>query len=190
MSYRFASALLFALGVCSLPAFGQLFSVGVKAGVPINDAFVTTGQFEPGTSPGTTTNRYIIGPEVELRLPFHLGVEADALYRHSVLDGSGSSQWEFPILLKYRFKGIPLLHPFVDAGPTFNHVSDIALFTRHSSAAGIAVGAGVDFHALILHITPEFRYTRWGSENYYLPTSTASLASSQNQAEFLVGFTF
>jgi len=183
------SAMIFALGLSSFPAFGQLFSVGVKAGVPINDAFVTSGQFDPGVL-GSTTNRYIIGPQVELRLPFHLGVEADALYRHFVFAGSGSSQWEFPILLKYHFKGIPLLHPFVDAGPTFNHVSDIQLFTRNQSSAGIAIGAGLDFHALIFHLTPEFRYTHWGSQNYYLPTSSASLASNQNQAEFLVGFTF
>ena len=51
------------------------------------------------------------------------------------------------------------------------------------------MGAGVDFHALILHITPEFRYVRWADQNYRFQYA-ASLASNQNQAEFLVGFTF
>ncbi len=189
MSFRFFAGvfLLAAAGVTS--AFGQFLSVGIKGGVPLNDGFVNTGTFEPNFSPpSTTTNRYIIGPEAELRLPFHLGLEADALYRHYNVNGSGINQWEFPILLKYRFKGIPLLHPFADAGPTFNHVSSINFLTLNSSTAGIAIGAGLDFHALILHITPEFRYTRWGSRN--IQATSGNVYSNQNEAEFLAGFTF
>ncbi|MDQ6735898.1 MAG: PorT family protein [Nitrospirota bacterium] len=189
MNYRSwgALALLAAAGATS--AFGQLLSVGIKGGVPLNDGFVETGTSEPNFPlPSTTTNRYIIGPEAELRLPFHLGVEADALYRHYNVNGSGISQWEFPILLKYRFKGIPLVRPFVDAGPTFNHVSDINFLTLNSSTAGIAIGAGLDFHALLFHITPEFRYTHWGSRN--IQAASGNVYSNQNETEFLVGLTF
>ncbi len=181
-------AIVFPLVLGSVSAFGQLISVGVKAGVPLNDAYVGTVSASRLSYPPPSTDRYLIGPEVELRLPFHLGVEADALYRHYALSGNGVSEWDFPILLKYRFKGVPLVHPFVDAGPVFNHVSEINLFTPNQSSAGFAVGAGLDFHALILHITPEFRYVRWADQNYKF--TGVSLASNQNQAQFLVGLTF
>ena len=50
------------------------------------------------------------------------------------------------------------------------------------------IGAGLDIHALILHVSPEFRYTRWGAQHFL--SSNGGLGSSQNQAEFLVGITF
>ncbi len=186
MSYRFLGALFFALGLTSLPAYGQLFSLGIKAGIPLNDVYVNGGS---GDLSGIT-NRFIIGPEAELRLPFHLGVEVDALYRHYSLGGSGTSEWDFPILLKYNFKGVPLLHPFVDAGAIFNHVSNINLVTANQSSAALAVGGGLDVHALLLHVTPEIRYIHWGSANYNFAALGSQLASNQNQVQFLVGFTF
>lgn len=189
MKPRLLSIFCLAIGISSLPVRAQSLSVGVKAGIPLNDAFTDSNNGSP-FSPTAITNRYIIGPQVELRLPFHLGVEADALYRHFVVNGDGASQWEFPILLKYHFKGVPLVHPFVDAGPIFNHVSDIRLATPNQSTAGLALGGGLDFHALIFHLTPEVRYVRWGSQNYNLGSLNSSLASNQNQVEFLVGFTF
>src|SRR6516225_6844770 len=61
-------------------AFAQPFSVGVKAGLPLRDFFrvVNTGTF----GYFSTSDRYIVAPMAELRLPFGLGVEFDALYRH------------------------------------------------------------------------------------------------------------
>ena len=50
------------------------------------------------------------------------------------------------------------------------------------------MGAGIDVHALIIHIAPEIRYTRWGAQHFL--SSNGLLSSTQNQAEFLVGFTF
>jgi hypothetical protein len=47
---------------------------------------------------------------------------------------------------------------------------------------------GVDFKALVIHITPEIRYTRWGAKQFIDPNGL--LNSNQNQAEFLVGFKF
>ncbi len=175
--------------VGSASAFGQFVQFGVKAGLPLNDAYQGTPNIGSLSSSISSTGRYIIGPEVELALPFHLGVEADALYRHYTLTGNGVSEWEFPILLKYRFKGIPLVHPFADAGPIFNHVSEISFATPNQSSAGFAIGAGLDFHALILHITPEFRYVRWANQNFQF-AAPSTLASDQNQAQFLVGLTF
>lgn len=187
MHFSFSKRLFLAAIVSSLPALAQL-SVGVKAGVPLNDSYVNAGQ---GQFPRFgTTDRYLIGPEVDLNLPFHLGVEADALFRRYKLGGSGVNEWDFPILLKYRFQSIPVLHPFVDAGPIFNHVSEIQSVTSNVSAPGVVFGAGVDFHALFLHIKPEFRYIRWIDANHNFAPLNSSLASNQNQAEFLVGFTF
>ncbi len=179
-------AVLLAGGLLSSSAFGQLFSVGVKAGIPLNDAFVAGSG--PAFNSETTTDRYIIGPQAEIRLPFHLGVEADALYRHYSVDGLGVSEWDFPILLKYRFKGFPLLHPFADAGPIFNHVSDLGSFTANQSTAGLAIGGGLDVHVLFLHLTPEFRYIHWSDQNYL--SGNPRFHSNQNQAQFLVGFSF
>ena len=187
MSFSFSKRLLLAAIVSSVPALAQL-SVGVKAGVPLNDAFINSGQ---GTIPlvGTTT-RFLIGPEVDLNLPFHLGVEADALYRRYKLNGSGVNEWDFPILLKYRFTGVPVLHPFVDIGPIFNHVNNVGRATDDQSIPGVVFGAGIDLHALFLHIKPEFRYIHWMDQNYNYLSLNSNLASNQNQAQILIGITF
>ncbi len=34
-----------------------------------------------------------------------------------------ANQWEFPLLLKYEFRGIGPVRPFVDAGPSLRHLS-------------------------------------------------------------------
>jgi hypothetical protein len=95
-------------------ALGQPFSFGVKGGVPSTDLLSATN-FSGGFGYFPTTNRYIVGPEAELGLPFRFGVEFDALYRHlnytnfrsgiDVLVNSSttSGNWEFPLLAKYHF---------------------------------------------------------------------------------------
>jgi opacity protein-like surface antigen len=167
------------------------------------------------------TNRYIVGPTIELRLPFGFGAEVDALYRHfsynstanlidvvSTLRTTGND-WEFPILLKKRFAAGPV-HPFVDAGVSFNKISGLSqslstlafpnlrTTTSNSSpaelkndfTAGFTMGGGLEIRLLLLRITPEIRYTRWGSQQFSGIFPGGSLTSNQNQAEFLVGFTF
>ena len=187
MSFSFSKRLLLVAIVSAVPALAQL-SVGVKAGIPLNDVYVNSGQ---GIIPKIgTTNRFLVGPEVDLNLPFHLGVEFDALYRHYSLDGSGVNEWDFPILLKYRFSDVPVLHPFVDAGPIFNHVSEISQATSNGSVPGVVFGAGLDLHALFLHVKPEFRYIHWMDPNHDFAPLNSDLASNQNQAQFLLGVTF
>ncbi len=178
-----------ALALLGLPLAAQPVSFGVKLGTPLRDAFEDTGgkfSFSRGTG------RYIIGPTIEIRLPFTgLGVEADALYRRYDIGGQ-VSQWEFPILVKYRFNSGFLIHPFVDGGPTFNHVSDAAnvLDVLHSGSAGVAVGGGLEVKALLIRVSPEVRYTYWRNQNISLSYKNSGLASNQNQIEFLVGITF
>ncbi|MGI8742626.1 MAG: hypothetical protein ACR2NN_08655 [Bryobacteraceae bacterium] len=182
--------LLFAF--CTVALSAQPISFGVRVGAPLNEAFVEDGR--PRLSFVTfshDTSRFIFGPTVELHLPFHLGLEADALYRRYNIGGT-VNHWEFPILAKYRFSVAPVLHPFVDAGPSFNHVSDPGHFLDRPRAgtAGFTIGGGIEIKALIIRIAPEIRYTRWTNKNIDLAPSNGSLSSNQNQAEFLVGITF
>jgi opacity protein-like surface antigen len=114
--------------------------------------------------------------------------------------------WEFPILAKYRFKG-KIVHPFVDAGVSWDKLSGLTqTITRvvanittstntsnpfelqNGTTRGFVLGAGVDVKALVIHITPELRFTRWGAKHFIDPNGL--LNSNQNQAEFLVGITF
>ena len=167
----------------------------------------------------SSTNRYIIGPTIELRLPAGFGIEFDALYRRLHYTGAGlnlidtfntssttGNLWEFPLLLKYRFP-TPVVKPYIDAGVAWDHLSGLTqTVTRgvipngptvtttstpdelhKNGTVGFVVGAGLDIHVL-LHISPEIRYTRWGSE--HLRDAAGLLRSNQNQAEFLVGITF
>ena len=200
-------------------AFSQPFSFGVKGGLPMTD-FLSAVRSQNFTST-TTTNRYIIGPTAELRLPFGLGVEVDALYRHFSFGSSGGisgitstfttsntsgGAWEFPILAKYRFKG-KLVRPFVSAGVAWDKLSGLSQTVtrvvanvtnttttsdpfelRNDTTRGFVLGGGVEVKALVIRISPEVRYTRWGARHFVDPNGL--LNSKQNQAEFLVGITF
>lgn len=191
----------------TIPAYSQVFSAGIRGGVPLTD-FASTVQSQNFTF-NTTTDRYIIGPTAELRLPFGLGVEVDALYRHMSYTGSGvvgsitgsslnSGEWEFPVLAKYRFPG-KLARPYVDAGVAFDKLMGVTQSVKQSvssgtpsivaknSTTGFVVGAGLDLH-FVIHISPEIRFTRWGSQQFIDPTGL--LKSNQSQAEVLVGITF
>jgi hypothetical protein len=73
---------------------------------------------------------------VELRLPFHLGVEFDALYNRldysstaSLVDAlnqtsTRANSWQFPLLLKYRFGRGPV-RPYLDGGPSFRSITGV-----------------------------------------------------------------
>lgn len=190
---------LFAAGA----ALAQPIGFGVKAGVPLND-LVNTVQ-SPNFGFNSTTNRYIIGPSVELRLPFGLGVEVDALYRHYNFQpnsttgtaGGSTGAWEIPLLAKYRLP-TKVVRPFVDGGIAWDKLQGFTSFAtsvaqlspqvRHDVTMGYVVGAGIDIHALFLHISPEVRYTRWGAQHFLDPNG--GFSSNQNQAEFLLGISF
>ena len=161
----------------------------------------------------------------ELRLPFGLGVEFDALYRHLqytnvtnagtflINSSTESGAWEFPLLAKYRFP-TKVVRPYVEAGIAWDTLSGVSQTTtvtvvstqmttssstsspvqlHKNTVSGFVVGGGVDIHALILHISPEVRYTVWGNPHFrFLPYPTGSIwiESNQHQVEILVGITF
>ena len=122
--------ILLLLLIGAVPVLSQPFSFGLKAGVPLTDfidAAESNQQVNGFLGYTTHTNRYILGAGAEVRLPFHLGIEFDALYRHydfqstqelvgsSIVTTTKSNAFEFPLLGKFRF-GTKILHPFVDAG--------------------------------------------------------------------------
>ena len=165
----------------------------MKAGVPLTDSFSNT-PIAPGITGYSDSKNYIIGPMVELKLPFHLSVEADGLYRPYTLGTEAAgvkvssndySVWEFPVLAKYRFS-FPIAKPYIEAGPSFRTASSAISYL---SGTGITFGAGVDVHALLIHIAPEFRYTHWSGDSAPAQGQIYT-QSKQDQVEFLVGFSF
>jgi hypothetical protein len=207
-------------------AWTQPFSFGIKGGVPLTDFFsvAESGGLENPSefiTYSATTNRYIVGPTAEWRLPFGLGIEFDALYRHLNYQSSGNlvdvlqtsqttaSNWEFPILLKYRFPS-KIVRPYVDGGVAFDTLSGLKQTVtntffpsgtttttstgsppelQNTTTEGFVLGGGLDIH-ILLHISPEIRYTRWGSAQFSVPGLASLFHSNQNQAEFLLGITF
>jgi opacity protein-like surface antigen len=191
-------------------AFSQPISVGLKGGVPFTDFLdtVQSGTIDYHHVP----NRYIIGIQAELRLPFGLGIEFDALYRRlnysstsgTVVTSTTANAWEFPLLAKYRF-GAGVVRPFIGGGVAWDSLQglkqDIRSATgggtsstsdppelRNKTTTGFVTCAGLDIKLLFIHFQPELRYTRWGAEHFLSPGSF--LKSNQNQGEFLVGITF
>ena len=198
-----------------LSAFSQPFTFGVKVGTPLDHFLGTVGN--PAVSYHSGTQRYLIGPTAELRLPFGLGIEVDALFRHYNFQGDGSiapgatlktrgstNAWEFPVLAKYRFPA-PVVRPFVDAGiawdtlqgygQTVTVTSSVPVLPPadlnqpiHNTTKGFVLGGGLDVHAPFVHVSPEIRYTRWGAQHFFSPNG--GFSSNQNQVELVVGITF
>ena len=212
----------------ALTAPAQTFSFGVKAGAPVTDALPSDG------SPFSIvdTGRWTVGPTAEVRLFSHLSFEADALFRgyRSVSSGGftlailagpsfitnqaapgsalfrqSTKEWDFPLLLKYRFQA-GTIHSFVDGGYELAHASsDLTSFAcpagsdtcsaanigsgvgssvplQSRSSIGVnrhgpAAGVGIEFKFGKIKISPEVRYTRLSRPN-------------ANEVTVLAGFTF
>jgi hypothetical protein len=132
-----------------------------------------------------------------------LRLEVDALYRPYKFDLTGgggvnypvsAQQWRFPVLLQYRFNGPPVVHPFVEAGISFDHLASISdaassVITSgpgvllHPTDASFVIGGGVDVQIPFVRLSGELRYTRQTVSNF------ASI-SNLNQAEVLFGVHF
>jgi hypothetical protein len=166
--------------------------VGVKGGLAFTDllqaASVATGQ-QPVLS---QSNNYIVGPVVELRLPFGFAIEADGLYRgteYQVTNGGSvpttikSSSWEIPYLAKFRFP-IPLLKPFVLAGGAYRTFNDLPSQITPTHNA-IVVGGGLELRLGKLRLSGEGRYLRWGE-----PPANAVVHLIRSQGELLFGVIF
>ena len=51
-------------------------------------------------------------------------------------------------------------------------------------------GGGIEFKLLFVRISPEIRFTRWGSDNLTSGLANVILKANRNQGQFLVGFSF
>ena len=200
--------ILLSLAAATLAA--QPLSYGVKGGIPMTD-FISAAQKGQSSLLNAVEHpqRYILGGTLEVRLPWSFAFEADILYRRlnyqtvpSTPTAIGASlvtsnDWEFPLMLKRRLAGKKFVRPFAGAGVAFDRLQGLASTAssiagsstglKKSGVMGGVVGAGLDFHFLMLHVAPELRYTRWTSQHFNL---ASVMASQQNQAEFLVGITF
>ena len=204
---KMMSRIVLAAILCSVSAWAQPVSVGVKGGLPI--ASVTQDSPCPFCA---RQNRYVAGVSVEVRLPRRLAIEADGLVRrlhatysafqlHTPFGISGpvsGYDWELPVLLKYKARSRKL-SPFAGLGPSFRHVGTLrgtGLRTDFSLqnvpeaitfdppkdlGIGIAAGAGVTKKLGVLRVSPEIRYTRW-TEEFFQP--------NKNQVELLLGVHF
>ena len=188
--------LLFLVVAASL--FAQPVGVGIKAGIPLNDALSVkpSGAIQYLEN----THRYTVGPFIELRLPAHLALEVDALYRsyeysqvvqtlHYQLRTQSANAWEFPVLAKYKLLGGPI-QPYLEGGVAFSRLMDIpdVIELNHRNNYGVVIGGGVELHLGIMRITPEIRYNGWTFQNFSTPLG--ALESNRNQAAVLVGISF
>jgi opacity protein-like surface antigen len=171
-------------------AEAQPFVAGVKIGAPLTDALSV--QSPNPLDYVANTGRFVVGPYVEVRLPAGFAVEVDALYRSvsfsSTQNSASASDWEFPVLAKRKFLKGPL-RPYVEGGLVLSHLSvpDVTE-VAHRSNYGIALGAGLEIHALVLHISPEIRYEGLIFQDLSSPGGT--LHSNRNQLLAMVGISF
>ncbi len=199
-------------------AFPQTFSVGVKGGVPLADAFKVTDT----TRYFSDKAPYVIGPALEVHLPLGLSAEVDLLYRRleynskievasppgpaQVIDARTTGQvWELPLLVKYRVPGV-LVRPYLAAGLSYRR---LAHFRARSAPAGSpatvsvtdqppeltgrngvgpTLGAGLELKVRRVRISSEIRYTRWGASGF--KAALGGFASQLNQADLLLGIAF
>ena len=201
---RFLLNISAALVVFSTASFAQFLgpvSIGVKAGVPITDAFSNT-TLSPSQNLYSNSANYIIGPTVELRLPHRLSVEFDALYRPLTFGTSTAtiangtpvlsrtsttlSNWEFPLMFKYHFQAEHYVKPYVEVGPSFR---TSASQLSYLGTTGVSAGVGADLRVPLVRLSPEFRYTHWSGDGAQT-ISTVPVTSRQDQVEFLFGISF
>ncbi len=186
---------LVAFALALPPLFAQRVGIGIKAGVPLTDVL------KPGaiTQGKVDTTRLTIGPVIDLRLPFGLGLETGALYKRfrqtgmagsTNVDQTGKS-WEFPILAKVRLPGA-LVHPYVEGGYSYSRLTDIVKpfqtavtnpkdLVASVTRPGFVMGAGMEIGSGKLRLVPGLRWTRY-SESSFIP--------SKNAIDFLVGLMF
>lgn len=173
------------------------------------------------------TNRYILGGTAELHLPLGFGVEVDGLYRHYNFTTTGTiapagttlttegktGAWEFPVLAKYRFP-TRVVRPFLDAGVAWDTLQGFKQAVTvvspspvvapgnynqpaHNTTTGFVIGGGLDIHVPFVHVSPEIRFTHWGTQHFTPTTITSGIfsaatgySSNQDQVEALIGITF
>ena len=191
--------------VCALALAASSFAagpliIGGRAGTALTDPTGSAFNSFGGNSIG---HNYTVGPTLGVKLPLGFSVQGDALYnRRSLGIGLGgfgvstySDWWEFPVMARFT-PGHGPIAPTFGAGVSVQHISNFGdvpsyLLTGRTDAnsVGFVAGAGVQFRIGGMQITPELRYTRWNAGSW-TQSLVNTVIGNQNQAQFLVGFTF
>jgi opacity protein-like surface antigen len=208
---------LFLLLFAAVSGWAQPFSFGVRAGVPLNN-FLNAAQCQQFAFNATTNRYILgptaelhlpfgLGVEVDV-LYRHFDYNGSGTLAGVVTSSSATGNaWEFPLLAKYRLP-TKIVHPYVDAGVAWDTLSGLTqaitstvapghtTTTTTSTPAqlnttatrGFVMGAGLSVKVLVIHLSPEIRFTRWGAQHFIDPNGL--LHSNLNQGEFLLGITF
>jgi len=195
-SLIFAATLLLVAGPSAYP---QIFSFGVKVGVPLTTVYTT--DFIADGNAFANEQRLTIGPTMEVHLPFHLSFEVDALWRQSSFSTVGGhfnenldssvNDWQVPFLAKYQVKLGPI-HPFIDGGVVYRRVSTSSSSVpppTNPNSAGVSLGGGVALKLPHFRLSPEIRYTKWPTPAFS-SAYAGPVISMSNQVDLLVGVTF
>lgn len=178
-------------------------SFGATGGVPITD--LTTGKQESRryTIGPSVEARFTDHFAVEFDALYkRLGTTNN--FQTSAADGLTSyttrhraNSWEFPLLGKFYFSGRDSkIQPFLGSGWAFRKmwidsqttslspnsvISTDSLSRTSDTGVGAVFSGGVRIGQGRLSFVPEFRYTRWGGQDF--PTA-------RNQVDFLLGVRF
>lgn len=168
------------------------FDAGVKGGVPFTDVLESAGVINTSNLSLKRTNDYLIGPVVELRIPFGFAFEVDGLYRgteyqtiqNNVTTTLDAHAWEIPYLVKFRFP-IPLLKPFISGGGAYRTFTNLQPAVTPTHNAFVLAG-GLELRISRLRLSGEARWLHWDAP----PSNGNAVRLAQNQGEVLFGFVF
>jgi len=162
-----------------ITALCQSFTIGAKGGLRLTGDMPQYGV--------SNSKRYLVGPTLEVSLPFHFALEADALYSrlgntfyipliaNEADIRTVANSWEFPLLAKYRLP-VSRLSPFASIGLAPRYASgrintihygyypaDVTFSSVdwHAHDRALVIGAGVGMRTGHISIAPEIRYLRW-----------------------------
>lgn len=153
----------------------QTFSVGVKGGGLLTDP---AGRLDE-------SRRYLVGASVEIGFHDRMAAEVDALYSRLGTRTVRGNAGQLPVLGKYYFSSRDAgVRPFAAGGVAFRKIwFDYGRRDASSDlGVGAVVGGGVSMRWWRLRFAPEFRYLRWGGNNFP--------ATNRNEAQVLLGISF
>jgi hypothetical protein len=207
-----SSGLLLSLLALPLATQAQLFTFGVKGGMPAQIPLQETDSRVP----------FVVGPTVDVRLFWRVSIETGLMFQRmgqqstngtyfypenaltQVYSTQSTHALDIPILAKVRLLSqLRKWQPFVALGPTVRRTSfessyrsTIFISTQLVTlgpqpelglktvnwSVDPALGAGVDFKTGRFHLEPEVRYSYWGAGT--------NLPIRKNQVDFLFGLRF
>ena len=171
-----------------LVCFGQSVSVGAIGGAMVSNNLGSQWL-------SSVSTRYTFGPELDISLPFGLGIEFDALYRHEgyqeTFTGGYTQQfatsWEFPVLLKKAIS-VPILQPLLEGGWVPRKLQGNSYYSNSTTSQGVVIGGGVQVGLGRLKLSPVLRYTHWyNSPTLLVIPNGPSPQLTANQVDILLG---